>query len=56
MILKLQIAWTSFSRERLLKWGGELFAVSCNMDDYLHLYQNLKILKAGTKIFIVKKQ
>ena len=47
-------SWTSFSKERLLKWGGELFAVSCNMDDYLHLYQNLKILKAGTKIFVVK--
>jgi 16S rRNA C967 or C1407 C5-methylase (RsmB/RsmF family)/NOL1/NOP2/fmu family ribosome biogenesis protein len=47
-------SWTSFPRERLLKWGGELFAVSCNMDDYLHLYQNLKILKAGTKIFVVK--
>ncbi len=46
--------WTNFSRERLLKWGGELYAVSCTMDDYLHLYQNLKILKAGTKIFAVK--
>ena len=47
-------SWTRFSIERLLKWGTELFAVSCNMDDYLHLYQNLKILKAGTKIFAVK--
>jgi len=46
--------WTSFSRERLLKWGGELFAVSCNLNEYLHLYQNLKIVKAGTKIFTVK--
>ena len=46
--------WTSFSRDRLLRWGGELFSVSCNMDDYLHLYQNLKILKAGTKLFTVK--
>ena len=46
--------WSSFPRERLLKWGGELFAVSCNMDEYLHLFQNLKILKAGTKIFVVK--
>jgi len=46
--------WTNFSKERLLKWGDELFAVSCSMDDYLHLYQNLKIIKAGTKIFVVK--
>jgi 16S rRNA C967 or C1407 C5-methylase (RsmB/RsmF family)/NOL1/NOP2/fmu family ribosome biogenesis protein len=45
---------TSFSSERLLKWGGEIFAVSCNMDEYLHLYQNLMIVKAGTKIFTVK--
>ena len=51
---KIADSWTSFSRERFLKWGGELFAVSCNMDEYLHLYQNLKILKAGTKIFVVK--
>jgi 16S rRNA C967 or C1407 C5-methylase (RsmB/RsmF family)/NOL1/NOP2/fmu family ribosome biogenesis protein len=51
---KVADTWTSFSRERLLKWGGELFSVSCNMGDYLHLYQNLKILKAGTKIFTVK--
>ncbi len=52
--LKVADSWTSFSSERLLKWGGELFAVSCNMDEYLHLYQNLTIVKAGTKIFIVK--
>ena len=45
--------WSHFPK-RLLKWGGELFAVSCNMDEYLHLFQNLKILKAGTKIFVVK--
>ncbi len=24
------------------------------MNEYLHLYQNLKIVKAGTKIFTVK--
>jgi 16S rRNA C967 or C1407 C5-methylase (RsmB/RsmF family)/NOL1/NOP2/fmu family ribosome biogenesis protein len=46
--------WSSFPRERLLKWGGDLFAVSCNMNEYLHLFQNLKIMKAGTKIFVVK--
>jgi NOL1/NOP2/fmu family ribosome biogenesis protein len=25
------------------------------MDDYLHLFQSLKIVKAGTKVFVVKK-
>ncbi|MGA2407396.1 MAG: rRNA cytosine-C5-methyltransferase [Bacteroidales bacterium] len=47
--------WTHFSKDRLLKWRDELFAVSCEMDDYIHLYQNLKVVKAGTKIFTVKK-
>ena len=26
------------------------------MDDYLHLFRNFKILKAGTKICVIKKQ
>ncbi|MCX6327119.1 MAG: rRNA methyltransferase [Bacteroidia bacterium] len=47
--------WTRFSNDRVLRWGDEVFAVPCGMDDYLHLFQNLKIVKAGTKIFVVKK-
>jgi 16S rRNA C967 or C1407 C5-methylase (RsmB/RsmF family)/NOL1/NOP2/fmu family ribosome biogenesis protein len=48
--------WTQFSKERLFKWGDELIAVPCAMDDYLQIYQNLKIVKAGTKVFIVKNK
>jgi len=48
--------WTDFLKERLLKWRDEVFAVPCIMEDYLFLFKNLKIEKAGTKIFVVKKQ
>jgi 16S rRNA C967 or C1407 C5-methylase (RsmB/RsmF family)/NOL1/NOP2/fmu family ribosome biogenesis protein len=47
--------WTRFSKEKLLKRGDELFAVACTPEDYIYLFQNLKIVKAGTKIFTVKK-
>ncbi len=46
--------WTHFSKDRIFKWGEELFAVPCAMDDYLHLYRNLKIVKPGTKVFVIK--
>jgi len=48
-------SWTHFKKERLAKWNGEVFAVPCDMAEYIHLYQNLKIVKAGIKIFVVKK-
>ncbi|MCX6254045.1 MAG: rRNA methyltransferase [Bacteroidia bacterium] len=47
--------WVHFSKERLLKWGNEVFASPCGLDDYFHLFRKLKIVKAGTKIFVVKK-
>jgi len=53
--LEVAKKWTDFSDERLLRWGDEVFAVPCGMDDYLHLFKNLKIVKAGTKIFKLKK-
>ena len=46
--------WTSFKRERLFKWGDELFAAPCAMDDYIHLYNTLKVVRTGTKIYSVK--
>jgi len=46
--------WTSFPKEQLLKWRDEVIAVPCNMENYLYLFSNLKIEKAGTKIFVVK--
>jgi 16S rRNA C967 or C1407 C5-methylase (RsmB/RsmF family)/NOL1/NOP2/fmu family ribosome biogenesis protein len=47
--------WTSFPDDRILKWGDVVFAVPCDMDDYLQLYQNLKVVDPGTKIFTIKK-
>ena len=48
--------WTQFPHSRVLKLGDEIFAIPCGIDDYLHLFQNFKIVKAGTKIFNVKKK
>lgn len=45
---------TGFSKEKLLKWGSELLSVPCSMEEYTGLYQKLNIVKAGTKIFVVK--
>jgi NOL1/NOP2/fmu family ribosome biogenesis protein len=47
--------WTHFPDERIFKRGNEVFAVPCAMDVYLHLFHNLKVVNAGTKIFEVKK-
>jgi 16S rRNA C967 or C1407 C5-methylase (RsmB/RsmF family)/NOL1/NOP2/fmu family ribosome biogenesis protein len=53
--LEVAEKWTIFSKDRLLKWGDELLAVSGCMEDYIQLFQNLRVVKAGTKIFVVKK-
>jgi 16S rRNA C967 or C1407 C5-methylase (RsmB/RsmF family)/NOL1/NOP2/fmu family ribosome biogenesis protein len=53
--LEIADRWTQFPKERLLRWGDEIFAVPCGMDDYLQLFKNLKIVKTGTKICVVKK-
>ncbi len=47
--------WTDFSKENIIRWGDELIAVPCMMDDYLHLFNNLRIIKAGTRVSAVKK-
>lgn len=46
---------TLFSKESLLKWGDELIAVPCEMDEYTYLFQNMNVVKTGTKLFTVKK-
>jgi 16S rRNA C967 or C1407 C5-methylase (RsmB/RsmF family)/NOL1/NOP2/fmu family ribosome biogenesis protein len=48
--------WTHFPKERIFKWGDELFASPCSMDEYLHLYRNLKVVRTGTKLFSVKNK
>jgi 16S rRNA C967 or C1407 C5-methylase (RsmB/RsmF family)/NOL1/NOP2/fmu family ribosome biogenesis protein len=54
--IKITEDWTTFSKDRLFKWGDELFAVPCSMEEYLYLYGNLKIVKAGTQVFTVKNK
>ena len=52
--LSMAEKWTHFTKDRMLKWGDELFSVPCDIDDYLLLFRNLKIVKAGTTVFVVK--
>ncbi len=49
------LRWTDFQEKSLLRWGDEVISVPCQMDEYLFLFQNLKIVKPGTKLFSVKK-
>jgi 16S rRNA C967 or C1407 C5-methylase (RsmB/RsmF family)/NOL1/NOP2/fmu family ribosome biogenesis protein len=48
--------WTHFSTDRLIKWEEEVIAVSCRLDDYINIYRNLRIVKAGTKLFVIKNK
>jgi 16S rRNA C967 or C1407 C5-methylase (RsmB/RsmF family)/NOL1/NOP2/fmu family ribosome biogenesis protein len=48
--------WTGFSNDRIIKRNNEVYAVPCNMDDYLNIYKNLKVIKPGTRIFAVKNK
>jgi 16S rRNA C967 or C1407 C5-methylase (RsmB/RsmF family)/NOL1/NOP2/fmu family ribosome biogenesis protein len=47
---------THFPKERIFKWGDELFASPCSMDEYVHLYRNLKVVRTGTKLLTVKNK
>jgi 16S rRNA C967 or C1407 C5-methylase (RsmB/RsmF family)/NOL1/NOP2/fmu family ribosome biogenesis protein len=46
--------WTRFPANRILKWGEELFAIPFEMSNYFYLFQNLKVVKTGTKLFVIK--
>jgi 16S rRNA C967 or C1407 C5-methylase (RsmB/RsmF family)/NOL1/NOP2/fmu family ribosome biogenesis protein len=46
--------FTHFAKDRILKWGDELYAIPCDLDNYVHLFHNLKIVKGGTKLFVKK--
>lgn len=47
--------WARFPRERLIRWGDEIIGIPCSEEEYLNLFQNLRIVKSGTKLFSVKK-
>ena len=46
---------TDFMGDRVLKWGDEIIGLPCNLQEYTFLYKNLKVVKAGTKISVRKK-
>ena len=48
--------WTVLPDDRFLKWGGDIWGLPCSMDNYIQLFQSLRIIKAGTKICTVKKE
>lgn len=47
--------WSFSNRDRLLKWGDEVFAIPCDMNDYMLLFRNLRLVRPGTKLFRLKK-
>lgn len=52
--LEVAANWSDFSKERIIKLGDGLSAVPCETDEYLNIYRDLKIVKAGTKILTVR--
>ena len=53
--MEIALAWTNFSGERIIRWGEEVIAVPCDVDTYNCLFSHLKVVKAGTKISVIKK-
>jgi 16S rRNA C967 or C1407 C5-methylase (RsmB/RsmF family)/NOL1/NOP2/fmu family ribosome biogenesis protein len=53
--LAAALRWSAFWPERLIRPGDDLFALPCDTEIYLYLYNNLKVVKPGTRLFSVKK-
>jgi 16S rRNA C967 or C1407 C5-methylase (RsmB/RsmF family)/NOL1/NOP2/fmu family ribosome biogenesis protein len=47
--------WTYFPSERILKRGDEIIAIPAGQEDYFYLFQNLKVVKSGTRLAVRKK-
>jgi 16S rRNA C967 or C1407 C5-methylase (RsmB/RsmF family)/NOL1/NOP2/fmu family ribosome biogenesis protein len=52
--LEIATAWTDFQGDRIIRWGDEIIAVPCDAEILNCIFRNLKVLKAGTKIFVMK--
>jgi 16S rRNA C967 or C1407 C5-methylase (RsmB/RsmF family)/NOL1/NOP2/fmu family ribosome biogenesis protein len=48
--------WTYLSKDRVIRWGNELIALPCDMNDYLPVFNSLKIVKAGIKLSSVRNK
>jgi 16S rRNA C967 or C1407 C5-methylase (RsmB/RsmF family)/NOL1/NOP2/fmu family ribosome biogenesis protein len=46
--------WTGLPKERLLKRGDELVALPCEMEEFIHIFSKLNIVRAGTSIAMVR--
>ena len=53
--LRIAKEWTHSAKEKIIRWGNEVISIPCDMADYNLLFRNLMIVKAGTKIFVRKK-
>ena len=47
---------THLAETRIFRWGDEILSVPCEMEEYLFLFDNLRILNAGQKLFTVKNK
>ena len=46
--------WTGLPKERLLKRGDELIALPCEIEEFIHIFSKLNIVRAGTSIAMVR--
>jgi 16S rRNA C967 or C1407 C5-methylase (RsmB/RsmF family)/NOL1/NOP2/fmu family ribosome biogenesis protein len=53
--LEVSAAWTHFRSDRILKWGEEVIGVPCDLNIYTYLFKNLTIVKAGTRMAVLKQ-
>jgi 16S rRNA C967 or C1407 C5-methylase (RsmB/RsmF family)/NOL1/NOP2/fmu family ribosome biogenesis protein len=53
--LALASSWTDFLPDRIFKRGEEIMAIPAQQADYFYLFQNLRVVKSGTRIAIRKK-
>lgn len=53
--IQIAVEWTSFPASNLVRQADEITGLACSMGEYLYLFGNLNIIKAGTKIFSAKK-
>jgi NOL1/NOP2/fmu family ribosome biogenesis protein len=54
--LAMASSWADFPLHRILRRGEEIIAIPSQQEDYFYLFQNLKVVKSGTRIAVRKKE
>jgi 16S rRNA C967 or C1407 C5-methylase (RsmB/RsmF family)/NOL1/NOP2/fmu family ribosome biogenesis protein len=54
--LAIASSWADFPHDRILRRGEEIIAIPSHQEDYFYLFQNLKVVKSGTRIAVRKKE